>query len=156
MTPIHPDDAEAHLAGEDAELVRWLTGGLGTLSGTRMYFQYCQEEWAVDGPLRGFGIRVAGLLAGTLDLRFAGEHLEAGEVNVAYGLYPTWRGQGHATRAVRLAADYAARVGAKRAVIKVEPENGASCAVAARAGFEPGGTVVEHGEVLRLYFRDLG
>jgi len=156
LTPIHPDDAEAHLEGEDSELVRWLTGGLGTLSGTRMYFQYCQEEWAVDGPLRAFGIRVAGALAGTLDLRFAGEHLAPGEVNLAYGLYPRWRGQGHATRAVRLALGYAAEVGAKRAVIKVEPENNASCAVASRAGFEPGGTVVEHGEVLHLYFFDLG
>lgn len=47
-------------------------------------------------------------LAGTIDLRFAGESLAPGQVNVAYGLYPSWRGRGPATRAVLLASQYAA------------------------------------------------
>ncbi|WP_208637436.1 hypothetical protein [Amycolatopsis echigonensis] len=44
LSPSRPDDAEAHFAGEDSELVRWLNGGPGTLAGTREYFQHCQEE----------------------------------------------------------------------------------------------------------------
>lgn len=79
------------------------------------------------GPLRSFGIRtVAETIVGTIDLRFDGEGLASGQVNVAYGLYPSWRGRGLATRAVDLVCQYAAEHGATEAVIKVEPENSAS------------------------------
>ncbi|MEV0663709.1 GNAT family N-acetyltransferase [Actinomadura luteofluorescens] len=77
------------------------------------------------------------VLAGTIDLRFSGEGLAPGQVNVAYGLYPSWRGRGLATRAVLLASQYAASEGGAEAVIQVEPENPASAAVARRAGFTP-------------------
>ncbi|MEV6523948.1 GNAT family protein [Longispora sp. NPDC051575] len=50
-----------------------------------------------------------------------------------------WRGRGLATRAVLLVCGYAAGVGAREAVIQVEPGNPASAAVARRAGFAPGG-----------------
>lgn len=43
-----------------------------------------------------FGVRVNGELTGTVDLRFSGEHFAPGEVNVAYGRYPRWRGRGFA------------------------------------------------------------
>ncbi|GAA1024085.1 MULTISPECIES: GNAT family N-acetyltransferase [Amycolatopsis] len=155
LSPLRPDDAEAHFAGEDPELIRWLNGGPGTLAGTREYFRHCQEEWASGGSLRAFGIRVNGVLAGTVDLRFSGEHLAPGEANVAYGLYPVWRGRGFATRAVLLAVRYAAGEGARRAVIMVEPENANSSAVARRAGFELSGQVTEDGEVFDRYFLDL-
>ncbi|MCX4825674.1 GNAT family N-acetyltransferase [Streptomyces sp. NBC_01142] len=71
-------------------------------------------------------------------MRFTGEGLAPGQVNVAYGLYPSWRGRGLATRAVVLASRYAASEGGQEAVIQVEPENPASAAVARRAGFTPG------------------
>lgn len=58
-------------------------------------------------------------LAGTIDLRFTAEGLSPGQVNVAYGLYPSWRGRGLATRAVLLVSRYAASEGAKEAVIRV-------------------------------------
>ncbi|MEU8476120.1 GNAT family protein [Streptomyces hygroscopicus] len=52
--------------------------------------------------MRAFGIRVGtdGTLAGTIGLRFAAEGSAPGQVNVAYGLYPSWWGRGLATRAV--------------------------------------------------------
>ncbi|MEU2507373.1 GNAT family protein [Streptomyces sp. NPDC007863] len=111
------------------------------------------------GPLRAFGIRAGagGVLAGTVDLRFAGEGLAPGQVNVAYGLYPSWRGRGLATRAVVLASRYAAAEGAREAVIQVDPENPASAAVARRAGFvsrfrPPGDTAAARFD---RYVRDL-
>lgn len=58
-------------------------------------------------------------------------------MNVAYRLYPSWRGRGLATRAVLLASRYAATEGAHEVVIQVDPENPASAAVARRAGFTP-------------------
>ncbi|MFA7763971.1 GNAT family N-acetyltransferase [Streptomyces sp. NRRL S-448] len=140
LSPLRLDDVEAHLTGEDELLVRWLNGGPGTREGVEAYFRHCREQWDAAGPLRAFGIRAGAheALAGTIDLRFAGEGLAPGQVNVAYGLYPSWRGRGLATRAVLLASRYAAAEGGKEAVIQVDPENPASSAVARRAGFTPG------------------
>ncbi|MGI5415655.1 GNAT family N-acetyltransferase [Actinomadura luteofluorescens] len=107
------DDAKAHLAGEDELLVRWLNGGPATRQGVEAYFRHCREQWDTAGPLRAFGIRMGPdeVLVGTIDLRFAGEGLAPSQVNVAYGLYPSWRGRGLATRAVPLASQYAASEG---------------------------------------------
>ncbi|MEU0131191.1 GNAT family N-acetyltransferase [Streptomyces sp. NPDC006289] len=140
LSPLCLDDVEAHLAGEDELLVRWLNGGPGTREGIEAYFRHCREQWDNVGPLRAFGIRMGTVkvLAGTIDLRFAGEGLAPGQVNVAYGLYPSWRGRGLATRAVLLASQYAAGEGGTEAVIQVEPQNPASAAVAQRAGFTLG------------------
>ncbi|MET8624051.1 GNAT family N-acetyltransferase [Kitasatospora sp. NPDC004669] len=140
LSPLRPEDAEAHLAGEDEESVRWLSGGRSTPETVEAYLRHCREQWDTAGPLHAFGIRAGerGDLAGTVDLRFVQTYLAPGQVNVAYGLYPSWRGRGLATRAVRLVCGYATRTGAREAVIRVEPGNGASAAVARRAGFAPG------------------
>nr|WP_245600931.1 GNAT family N-acetyltransferase [Streptomyces sulphureus] len=124
LSPLRPDDAEAHLAGEDEPLVHWLSGRPGTREGVETYIRHCQEQWDTAGPLRAFAIRVGTdeALAGTIDLRCAAEGLSPGQVNVAYGLYPPWRGRGLATRAVLLACRYAASEGGKEAVIRVVPE----------------------------------
>ncbi|MBO8191879.1 GNAT family N-acetyltransferase [Streptomyces oryzae] len=160
LSPLRPDDAEAHLAGEDEPLVRWLSGGPGTREGVEAYIRHCQEQWDTSGPLRAFGIQVGTdetlALAGTIDLRFTAEGLSPGQVNVAYGLYPSWRGRGLATRAVLLASRYAANEGGKEAVIRVAPENTASASVARRAGFTPSKhTHSEDGTRLDWYIRDL-
>jgi RimJ/RimL family protein N-acetyltransferase len=158
LSPLRLDDAEAHLAGEDEPLVRWLSGGPGTREGVEAYIRHCREQWDTAGPLRAFGIRVGGdeVLAGTIDLRFAAEGLAPGQVNVAYGLYPSWRGRGLATRAVLLVSRYMAHEGGKEAVIRVEPENAASAAVARRTGFSPGKhTHGQDGTRLDWYIRDL-
>nr|WSW70676.1 GNAT family N-acetyltransferase [Streptomyces sp. NBC_00995] len=137
LSPLCLDDVEAHLAGEDELLVRRLNGGPGTRAGTEAYFRQCMEQWATGGSLRAFGVRVEAKasLAGTIDLRFEMPGLATGQVNIAYGLYPAWRGQGLATRAVRLVCGYAAAEGAAQGVIQVDPENTASAAVALRSGF---------------------
>ncbi|MER6379387.1 GNAT family N-acetyltransferase [Streptomyces sp. NPDC001250] len=95
LSPLRLDDVEAHLAGEDELLVDWLNGGPGTREGVEAYFQHCREQWEAAGPLGAFGIRVGPdeALAGTIDLRFVGEGLAPDRVNVAYGLYPSWRGR---------------------------------------------------------------
>jgi RimJ/RimL family protein N-acetyltransferase len=154
LSPLRLDDVDAHLAGEDGELVRWLSGGPATREGVEAYIRHCDVQWATGGPLRAFGIRFSGeTLIGTVDLRFEGEGLASGEVNVAYGLYPAWRGRGLATRAVGLVCGYATEHGATVAVIKAEPQNSASARVARRAGFgfvrricEPDGTVFDRYE----------
>ncbi|WP_439948325.1 GNAT family N-acetyltransferase [Streptomyces sp. BBFR109] len=158
LSPLRLGDVEAHLAGEDELLVRWLNGGPGTYEGVAAYIRHCREQWDARGPLRVFGIRVGGdeVLVGTVDLRFAGGGLAPGQVNVAYGLYPSWRGRGLATRAVLLATAYAASKGGTEAVIQVEPGNPASAAVTLRAGFAPGRqTRSEDGTRFDWYVRNL-
>jgi RimJ/RimL family protein N-acetyltransferase len=137
VSPLRLEDLDVHLAGEDEQLVRWLNGRPSTREGTEAYLRRCQEEWETEGPHRAFGIRAgtAKVLAGTIDLRFDGEGLTSGQVALAYGLYPNWRGRGLATRAVNLVCRYAGEHGAMEAVIRVEPDNQISVRVAQRAGF---------------------
>ncbi|MGW2179512.1 GNAT family N-acetyltransferase [Streptomyces sp. NPDC001732] len=139
LSPPRLDDVDAHLAGDDELQVRWLSGGPATRAGTEAYFRHCIEQWAARGPLRAFGIRTAtasrSTLVGYIDLRFELAGLAPGQVNISYVLYPAWRGQGLVTRAVRLICRYAAAEGAAQGVIRVDPENSRSAAVARRAGF---------------------
>ncbi|MET7311245.1 GNAT family N-acetyltransferase [Streptomyces sp. NPDC005571] len=158
LSPLCLDDVDAHLAGEDEQLVRWLSGGPGTRAGVEKYVALCMEQWVADGPLRAFGIRAGDrkVLAGTIDLRFDTADLAPGQVNIAYGLYPAWRGKGLATRAVALVRGYAAAAGATQGVIKADPENGASVAVARRAGFTYLKQVAEaDGALFNWYVHDL-
>ena len=135
LSPLDLADVAPHLAGEDTELVRWLSGGTGTRRSVENYIRRCMAQWESGGPVHAFGIRVGPELAGTLEVQFDQPYLEAGEVNLSYGLYPEWRGRGLATRAVNLAGRYAAGQGAVRAVIRTEAGNRPSAAVALRAGY---------------------
>ncbi|ELS50306.1 GNAT family N-acetyltransferase [Streptomyces viridochromogenes] len=157
------DDITGHITDRGSaplrpDTLRRLSGGPGTRQGVEGYIRHCLDQWETAGPLRAFGIRSGPdeTLAGTIDLRFAQQGLAPGQVNVAYGLYPSWRGQGLATRAVHLVSRYAASEGATEAVIQVEPENSGSAAVALRAGFANHERVrTEDGTWLDRYIRDL-
>ncbi|MFB6778279.1 GNAT family N-acetyltransferase [Streptomyces sp. NPDC056352] len=64
--------------------------------------------------------------------------------------------EGLATRAVALVRGYAAADGATQGVIKADPENGASVAVARRAGFASVKQVLEaDGALFTWYVHDL-
>ncbi|SDE31445.1 GNAT family N-acetyltransferase [Glycomyces harbinensis] len=152
LVPLGRADFDAHFAGEDEQLARWLSGGPSTPEGLRDYLERCERWWEAGGPFHNFGIRTGAMLtlAGTVDVQVGMPYLAPGQVNLAYGLYPQWRGRGLATRAVELACDYAAGLGCAEAVIRCAPENRRSAAVAERAGFtfsqrrsEPDGTVLD-------------
>jgi RimJ/RimL family protein N-acetyltransferase len=158
LRPLRLADVDAHLAGEDAELVRWLSGGPATPERVEAHVRRGQEQWAAGGPALALGIRTAAddRLIGTIDVQREQPYLAPGQVNLAYGLHPAARGHGHATRAVRLACRLAATLpGAREAVIRVDPANPASAAVAARAGFRPAGRRVEADGVRDWHVRDL-
>lgn len=135
LSPLCWADVEPHLAGQDAELVRWLHGGPGNVATVRAYVRRAIERWADDGPKLSFGIRVEGgaVLAGTIDAELDRATRRAG---LSYGVYPAHRRRGLATRAVRLAARYLGERGdVDRIAIDVDPANGPSIGVARRAGF---------------------
>jgi RimJ/RimL family protein N-acetyltransferase len=138
LSPLCLKDVDAHLAGEDAELVRWLSGGISTRQSVETYIMRCMDQWAAGGPVHAFGVRSAsGELVGTTEVQFDRPYLRPDTVNISYGLHPAWRGRGIATRAVLLAGAHAAAAGAVQAVLRIEPRNTASIAVAQRVGYVP-------------------
>lgn len=159
LRPLDLDDTHAHLAGEDEELIRWLNGGPGTPERVEAYVRRCMASWAAGGPTFSFGIRAdtEGLLIGTIDVRLEHEELVPGQAQLAYGLYAPARGRGFATRAVMLACGFAATLpGISEVVIRVDPRNPTSAAVAVRAGFRFVGHRIEAAEGgLDWYVREL-
>lgn len=137
ISPLQWADVTPHLAGEDEELVRWLNGGPGSPATVHAHVRRSIERWAADGPKLSFGIRVdrGATLCGTIDadLDPAPASRQAG---LSYGLYPQFRGQGLATRAVRLVCRYLGERGdVDRVLIDVDPANVVSARVAQRSGF---------------------
>ena len=138
LRPLSWSDAQDHLAGEDEELVRWLSGGPGTVDTVARHIATVQDMWLAGGPTFSFGIRLAldDRLAGTIDVQLKPDHAPQGFANLAYGLYAPYRGRGWASRAVELAVRFLRRRDDTTDVlIKVEPANSASIAVANRTGF---------------------
>lgn len=151
LRPLVHEDAGEHLAGEDDELARWLGEGRSTPATVHRYIARSMALWAAGGPTFCFGIRtVSGdVLVGTLELQLEKPYLAAGQANLAYGLYPRWRGQGFATRAVLLAVEFARRnTGVREVLILTSTGNPASSAVAFRAGFRPAGQIDDESDVL--------
>jgi RimJ/RimL family protein N-acetyltransferase len=147
LRPLTLADTETHLMGEDEALARWLSGGPGTWGTVRAHIGQCIEAWRAEAPWRTFGIADArsGRLAGTIDVNTALPSLAPGVVNLAYGLYPEWRGRGFARRSVALALTFAREAFHSRtAVLRIDPSNVPSIAVARRCGFEFIGEVITH------------
>lgn len=138
LRPLRIEDAAEHLAGEDAELVRWLNGGPGTIDSVQRHVEVVQQMWENQGPIFTFAIRLLAedTLVGTIDVQLNQEAYGSDQANLAYGLYPDWRGRGFATRAVNLALKFL-RTGTtvRSALIRTEPANLSSAAVAVRARF---------------------
>ncbi|AJT42937.1 hypothetical protein UM93_06665 [Psychromicrobium lacuslunae] len=155
LSALSLQDAAAHLAGEDAELVRWLNGGVGTSVTVEAFIRRSLQHWERGGPILAFGIREDSVLAGTLEIQFEQAGLPEHAVNISYGLYPGFRGRGLASRAVCLACAYAGRLGATTAIIKVEPENLASLAVAVRSGFAEFDRLTEDGGTELVLFQKI-
>jgi hypothetical protein len=53
------DDAAQHLAGEDDEQIRWVSGGPGSMDRLPYWIDSNREQWRTGGPRRHFGGRDA-------------------------------------------------------------------------------------------------
>lgn len=137
---LRHEDAAAHCAGEDELTVRWLTGGYGTLAGTRAHFDRLAANAAAGRGKRGFGVwsddRLAGYVDCDPDNRDGLAPGEPGAVNLAYCVHPWARGHGVAVAAVGLICAYVRDHGIGEPVaIRVEPANTSSVRVAHKCGF---------------------
>lgn len=142
LRPLTHDDVVESPAGDDDELAGWLNDGSRRAETVHQHISRGTEQWAAGGPNFSFAIRTVAddVLVGTIDVQLDQHFLTAGQANLAYLLYPLWRGYGFATRAVLLAVAFLRlHTDIREVVILTPPENPDSAAVAHRAGFHPAG-----------------
>jgi RimJ/RimL family protein N-acetyltransferase len=153
-------DVGEHLAGEDDEQVRWVSGGVGTVDTVTRMVERARESWANGGPRLTFALEdPTGALIGFVEANtdhegFVGH--EPGDANVSYGLYAPARGKGYASRGVTLMEGFLRERGVRRAAIRVEPANVRSLAVPRRLGYVERGRVQDpDGTTHVLFFKEL-
>jgi RimJ/RimL family protein N-acetyltransferase len=138
-------DAEAHLAGQDAEMRhRFEASAAPTLQEVRAAIGRWAAARAAGGPAIAYAVRdEAGVLMGRCEARLT----EAGEAQVSYWIFPAFRGAGRAARALLLICEAAARrPGLRRIEAHIDADNAASRRTAARAGFCETGLVMDEAE----------
>jgi len=157
LQTLTAEHAAEHLAGEDEEMAKWLSGGRSTLANVQAYIASNQENWRSNGPRRALGVFecASNRLIGSVEVNLS-RVLGPGEVNVSYGIFPQWRGQGLAIRAVNLLGEYLrAATEARQIVLRIAPANAASIRVAEKAGFALLGVFEEPEGSMARYVRDV-
>jgi RimJ/RimL family protein N-acetyltransferase len=133
-------DAEAHLRGEDEEmLLRFDTSLCSTLEQTRSAIRRWIDARAAGGPMFAYALRQPSpLLMGGCEIRL----LSPDRAKVSYWIFPEFRNQGYATRALALLCENAARIQEIQEIeAHIDADNVASRRVAERAGFIETGVV---------------
>ncbi len=136
LRPLRVADATEHKAGEDDEQLRGFEfRAPAPIERVVAAIDAWRASWASGGPVRDFGIwdDGTGALIGNVEIRVLPG--EAHLVNLSYLVFPQWRRRGYATRAARLALEYARdEVGARAALIEALTDNHASLGVARALG----------------------
>jgi RimJ/RimL family protein N-acetyltransferase len=157
LRPLAAEDAADHLAGEDEEMSKWVSGGRSTPATVEAFIRNSQENWRSGGPRRAFGVFdcVSHRLVGFIEVNLA-RLVEPGQVNVSYGVFRQWRRQGLALRAIDLMEEYLrTATEARQMVFRIAPANTASLKLAKKASFTFRGLFDEpEGRMVR-YVRDI-
>src|SRR5216684_8018801 len=125
LRPLTAEDAADHLAGEDEEMAKWVSGGRSTPANVETAIQNWQENWRTGGPRRAFGVFdcVTNRLVGFIEVNLA-RIVEPGQVNVSYGVFRRWRRQGVAVRTINLIDQYLRTAKeARQIVLRIDPAN---------------------------------
>jgi RimJ/RimL family protein N-acetyltransferase len=133
-------DAEAHLRGEDEEMLRRFdTSQRSTLEQTRVAIRRWVDARAAGGPMFAYALRQPSrLLMGGCEIRL----LSPDRANISYWSFPEFRNQGYATRALLLLCGNAARMQHIQEIeAHIDADNIASRRVAEKAGFVETGIV---------------
>ena len=157
LRPLDAGDAAAHLAGEDDEMAKWVSGGRSTPATVEAFIRKNQESWRSRGPRRAFGIFdcASNQLAGFIEVNLA-RLVEPGQVNISYGVFRQWRRQGVALRAINLMDEYLrTATQSRQMVLRIAPANIASLKLAEKAGFIFCGLFDEPEGRMARYIRDI-
>jgi RimJ/RimL family protein N-acetyltransferase len=157
LRPLGAEDAAAHLAGEDEEMAKWVSGGRSTPASVEAFIRNNQESWRNGGPRRAFGVFdcASNRLAGFIEVNLA-RLAEPNQGNVSYGVFRQWRRQGVALRAINLMGEYLrTETEARQMVLRIVPENTASLRLAEKAGFTFCGLFDEPEGRMARYVRDI-
>jgi RimJ/RimL family protein N-acetyltransferase len=157
LRPLNPEDAADHLAGEDNEMAKWVSGGRSTLATAEAFIRNNQESWQSGGPRRAFGVFdcASNRLSGFIEVNLA-RIVEPGQVSFSYGVFPQWRRQGLALRAINLMDEYLrTATDARQIVLRIVPENITSLKLAEKAGFTFCGLFDEPEGRMARYIRDI-
>ena len=133
LRPWREEDIEPAIAGHDEEIAHWL--GFSTVTPSYRQHKKAVDDWHrgyADGRrVVGFVVEHAGEVVGSVEVRDVGHRTGS----LTWLVYAGHRGQGYATRAVRLLTEYAlGELGMGRVEAQVEPGNTPSTRVATRAG----------------------
>lgn len=137
LRPLTAEDAVDHLAGEDEEMAKWLSGGRSTLANVEKAIFNWQQNWETGGPRRAFGVFdcATNRLVGFVEVNLA-RIAEPGQVNVSYGVFRQWRRRGQAVRTINLIDQYLrTTTEARQIVLRIAPANVASLKFAEKTGF---------------------
>jgi RimJ/RimL family protein N-acetyltransferase len=154
------EDAEAHLLGEDEEMMRRFDSVRpATLEETRCAVERWIAGRAEGGPMFAYALREAsGELIGGCELRMR----SANSANISYWMFPSFRGRGHALRAVNLLSAAAERIpGLHRLEVRIALDNESSRRVAVKAGFIEAGKIKEKActgsvSTMLLFVKEIG
>ncbi len=159
LKPFELKDAPLHLAGEDLEQQKWVSGGERTLESVEKWIRKNQEYWKHDGLVFNFAVWADGKLIGmaeaNTDIKKV-EGMKEGQANISYGIYPDYRGRGYAPRAVNVLLDFLKSKGIAQAIIRANPENVNSLKIPVKCGFQENVEMkTKDGEVLKFFVKDL-
>lgn len=148
LKPFTLADAEAHLAGEDEEQIRWLgEGHKSTIESVKNWIQNSQKSWNGGGTVFVFAIwsiedcRLVGMVEANTEYEKI-EGLQKGDVNISYAIYPDARGRGYASRAVSLVMNFLKKKQFARSVLRISPDNINSLKIPNTFGFENTGEII--------------
>lgn len=124
----------------------WLPTGLldvGPRTWAAWFVQELRLGWSPFGGRYGGGL-LAGLVDGPTSAYLNLVPHEPQVVELCYGVAPEFRGRGIASRAARLAAEWAISVGCGAIELHISVDHAESQRVAAKAGFERDRQVTKH------------
>ena len=136
------EDAEAHHAGEDMEMVRRFDGvEKAPLEDIRGAMRRWIAMRAAGGPQFAYALRdLSGVLMGGCEM----QRRRPDTAHMSYWLYPAFRGRGYASRGLALLCAEAAKIdGVETIEADIAADNLASRGVALRNRFVQAGTVTE-------------
>ncbi len=147
LRPLRPDDLAAHASGCDDLVDRWVNGGRASTTEEHLaWLERMAHAWRAGADVVDLAVEDAttGEHVGVVGIQRGLSYLRPGEVNLTYTMYAGRRGRGYATAATRAAMQLAAdQAPVTRFLIRCDPANHASAAVARRLGFRHVGIVAE-------------